>query len=473
MLLSIIIIGTKYNIKITKDMELLYCNDNNISNIIEKATGKYICFIKETDKISNSYLKKITKKIKNDDFDLCFINYKIMYNNDNIKNCINPNNLKYKCYKGEYLWSFIYNRELLIRASNIIEDDFDKEIDKLFTNCTSIGDIIYYHYPHNKRIVNNYFLTDVKNELYYKNIIYIGAYINGKFNGYITWLLNVGKCFNDKDITLLYDQIPSITHNRLSPYFNMVEYKKNINFLCDRLITTYSNYYYPKNIVPLEYCYMFIHGDLSYFYTDSTPFQDDIYNKYIAVSKTARDGAVKFLPTKNVDYILNPIKIEPQEVKKHLYLVSTLRGSSKVKKQDRFEIFAKILDNKNIPYTWDVFTDKGEGSNKSGLIFRDRVLDPLPYVKDADYFVLFSDSEAFSYSVVEAVKLGVKVIVTPLKVYEELGIIDNPNTTVVPFEYFDDPVELEKIVDKIYLEKDIVNDYNFKYSFEEYKELFK
>ena len=473
MLLSIIILGTKYDIKILDNMELLYCNGDNINDILSKAKGRYVCFIKETDKIAENYLDVIVNKIKSRDFDLCFINYKIMYQNDNIKTCVNPDNLKYKCYKGEYLWSFIYNRELLLKASSIDGDDFNGEIDKLFTSITSIGDIIYYHYHDNKRIVNNYFLTDIKSELYYKNVIYIGAYIDGKFNGYITWLLNVGKCFKDKNITLLYDNMPIVTYDRMAPYFNLVQYKRENNYLCDRLITTYSNYYYPKNIIPLEYCYVFIHGDLSYFYTDNSPFKDDIYNKYIAVSKTARDGAVKFLPTKNVDYILNPIKIEPKEIKKHLYLVSTLRGSSKVKKQDRFEVFAKVLDKKGIPYTWDVFTDKDEGSNNRGLIYRDRVLDPLPYVKDADYFVLFSDSEAFSYSVVEAVKLGVKIIVTPLKVYEELGIMDNPNTTVVPFEYFDDPSKLEEIVDKIYLDKEGVYDYNFKYSFDEYDEIFK
>ncbi len=473
MLLSIIILGTKYDIKILDDMEVLYCNGDNITKVISKAKGKYITFIKETDKIADNYLEVISNKIKSNDFDLCFINYKIMYQNDNIKTCTNPHNLEYKCYKGEYLWSFIYKRELLIVASNIEEDDFDKGIDELFKNNTSIGDIIYYHYPHNKRIVNNYYLTDIKTELYYKNVIYIGAFIDGKFNGYITWLIHLGKCFKDKDITLLYDRMPIVTFERMEPYFNMVKYERDNNYLCDRLITTYSNYYYPKNIIPLEYCYVFIHGDLSYFYTDSTPFQDDIYNKYIAVSKTARDGAVKFLPTDNVDYILNPIKIEPKEVKKHLYLVSTLRGSSNVKKQDRLEMFAKVLDQKNIPYTWDVFTDKDEGNNKYGLVFRNRVLDPLPYVKDADYFVLFSDSEAFSYSVVEAVKLGVKLIVTPLKIYEELGIINNPNTTVVPFEYFDDSDKLEEIADKIYQEKDKVNDYNFKYSFDDYNDLFK
>ena len=470
MLLSIIIIGTKYNIKIQENIELLYCNGKNVNSVISKAKGKYVCFIKETDKISDNYLDVVTSKIKSNDFDLCFINYKIMYQNDNIKTCTNSYNLIYKCYYGEYIWSFIYNRELLIKASTSFED---KEIDEIFKNNTSIGDIIYYHYPNNDRVINNYFLTDIKDELYYKNIIYIGLYINGKFNGYITWLLHLGKCFKNKDITLLYDEIPDITYERMVPYFNMVKYRKYNNYLCDRLITTYSNYYYPKNIIPLEYSYVFIHGDLSYFYTDNSPFKDDIYNKYIAVSKTARDGAIKYLPTDDVDYILNPIKIEPQEVKKHLYLVSTLRGSSNVKKQERFEMFAQILDKKNIPYTWDVFTDKGEGHNTYGLVFRNRVLDPLPYVKAADYFVLFSDSEAFSYSVVEAVKLGVKVIVTPLKVYEELGITNNPNTTIVPFEYFDDPLKLEEIADKIYQEKDVVYDYNFNYSFEKYNELFK
>ncbi len=473
MLLSIIILGKKYDLKPRNDVEIIFFQGDDLNSVIKSCKGNYISFIKETDQISDNYIDYIVNKIILKPFDLCFVNYKILYDNDNIKDCTKAKKLMFKPYLGDYIWAYVFNKEKLSELLKATKEVFNETVDKLFVNNTSTGDILYYHNPDGKKTLN-YFLTDVKRVSYYKNIIYIGGFISGKFNGYVTWLINLGKCFPNKKITLLYDSLKEVTYERMAKYFEVVKYDLSINYKCDRLITTYSNYYYPKNIIPLENASVFIHGDLSYFYRNSvSPYQDDIYNNYYAVSKTAAEGAVGHLPTDKIEYILNPIKIDKDEIKDHIYLVSTLRGSSKVKKQERFEIFAKALDRLDIPYTWDVFTDTKEGTSINGLTFRHRVVDPLPYVKAADYFVLFSDSESFSYSVVEAVELGVKVIVTPLKIYDELGITNNKNVTIIPFEDFDKPEELDKYANKIFLEKNNKYPYKVKYDFSDYDKVFK
>ena len=117
---------------------------------------------------------------------------------------------------------------------------------------------------------------------------------------------------------------------------------------------------------------------------------------------------------------------------------------------------ARLLDELDIPYTWNLFTDVNENTNKGGLIIRNRVPNPLPYIEDADYFVLLSESEAMPYSVLEALSLNTKVIVTPLEAFFELGVKDGVNGIVIPHEYFDDGNEekLKKVLLKAYKEKD-------------------
>ncbi|MCQ2750026.1 MAG: glycosyltransferase [Clostridia bacterium] len=56
------------------------------------------------------------------------------------------------------------------------------------------------------------------------------------------------------------------------------------------------------------------------------------------------------------------------------------------------------------------------------------------YIKDCDYLVQLSDSESFCYSVVESLELGVPVIVTPIPVYDELGIEEDKHRITLDFD---------------------------------------
>ena len=151
----------------------------------------------------------------------------------------------------------------------------------------------------------------------------------------------------------------------------------------------------------------------------------------------------------------------------HLKLVSAQRSSDE-KKASRIEAIAGILDEENIPYTWNVFTDKNEGTNKGGLIFRERTINPYPYIKDSDYFVLLSDSEACPYVIIEALELKTKVVVTPLEAHKELGVNDE-NSITIPFDYFNEEnkEKLREIVLKMYQEKD--RSFNYNYSSDMYR----
>jgi len=475
--LTIIVIGKNSDIRKDKNVEFIYTKGINIKRLLKIARGKYITFIQEEDRISKDYLKLVLEKTK-EDFDSCFINYIIEYNyKKDVQLSVNQDELRdIKPYYNEYLWSFIFKKSKLFQVMDINDEEkFNEKVDEIFNNRTAIGSLIYYHNPKGKKEVKDFPYTDNKKNDYHKNIIYVGTGCAGIFNGYVSWVTNLGRCFGKKyDVTVLYDQIDSKVLKSFSKYFKCVKRRVDTNYYCDSLLVTYSTYYYPKNIITLDDSYMFIHGNMSD-YPHSRVFHDNIYTHYVAVSKTAAKKAEGYFPTKNIEYVINPFILERGLIKPHLKLTSAFKYSE-IKRPDRVEKMARILDELEIPYTWNVFTDERENTNCSGLIFRNRVLNPLPYVKDSDYFVLLSDSEAMPYCVLEALAVNTKVIVTNLGAYKELGLKNNKNAVIIPFEYFDDnnEVKLKRVIKKLYKEKDKKIKYRFnRKEWDKYNEIFK
>ena len=475
--LTLIVIGKNTDIRKDKNVEIIYTKGNNIKRLLKIARGKYIAFIQEEDRLSKDYLKLVLEKTKQD-FDCCFINYIIEYKyKRDVKLSVNSNELKnIKPYYGEYLWSFIFNKNKLFDLLYIKnEEEFNKKVDEIFVNRTAIGSLIYYHNPKGVKEVNDFPYIDNKKNEYHKNIIYVSDGCSGLFNGYVSWVNNIGRCFGKNyDITILYDRINSQVLKSFSKYFKCVERKNYVNYYCDSLSVTYYSYYYPKNIVTLDESYMFIHGNMSD-YPNAMVYHDDLYTHYVAVSKVAAKKAEGYFPTKNIEYVLNPFKLERDLVKPHLKLCSAFRYSE-IKRPDRVEKMANILDELKIPYTWNVFTDQKENTNSSGLIYRKRVSNPIPYIKDSDYFVLLSDSEAMPYCILESLAVNTKVIVTNLEAYKELGIKNHKNGIIIPTDYFEDKniSKLKRVIRNIYKEKDKKIKYRFnKKSWDKYNEIFK
>ncbi len=472
--LTVFILGNKYNIIDTKDVDITYINNfNNIRDYVKSAKSKYITFIREEDMVTDRYLKCIISLLDNN-YDYIYVQNKIAYEYVNQPKILT--NSKYlkdnKPYYGSYIWNYVLRKNKFVKIMD--EKDhlkFNELVDKYFKEGYAIGEVTYYHFPVNKK-VKHFPYTDVREINYYKNIIFIADYCNGTFNGYISWLLHIGRTFNDKyDLTILYYDIPAKTLNRFSEFFRCIKYDNSINYVCDRLITTYSTYFYPINIYHLEHNYLFIHGVMND-YNNAIVYKDDIYDYYLGVSKTSKNGAEGYFPTNDIKVLYNPFKLDKDLVLPTLKIVSAQR-SSKIKRMDRIEKLASILDKLEIPYTWNVFSDYKENTNRNGLIFRQRVTNPLPYVKDADYFVLLSDSEALSYSTIEALSVGTKVVVSDLDAFSEIGVNDE-NGIIIKRELFDDDEELIKIVQKMYKEKDKKFKYSYNPSlYEGYKDVFK
>lgn len=474
---TIIVLGNeKINYKdIPDNIEILGTIDNDIAKLVKNVKTKYVTFIKNGDVVSENYFQKISEKV-NEEFDYCYLNYNLDVVNDNVKVLTNEKELLInKPYYGSYIWNFIYRTDRLLRVIEFNElDKFNEKVDLELSKGTAIGEVLYIHNVDSESFLEDCCYTDVRKSLRLKNVIYVGGGCNGIFNGYISWINNIGRCFSDKyEITILYDEIPDVTLKIFSKYFKCVKYNHEIDYLCDRLLLTYSTYYYHKNIFTLDENYMFIHGNMSD-YPNARKFYDDIYTKYIGVSKISAKKAEGYFPTDDIEAILNPFRLDDTLVKPHLKLVSTQRHSA-VKRPERIEIIANILNELDIPFTWNVFTDKNENTCNGGVVYRKRTPNPLPYVKDSDYFVLLSDSEALSYSVVEALCLNTKVILTPLEAFDELGIVDGQHGVIIPFEYFE-PENKEKLVEvvkRIYADKDKKMDYTLDESlFDGFNDLF-
>ena len=454
-----------------KDVAIVKTNNQNIRNIIRFSNSKYFLYIKNYENTAPNFIDKVVEKCEKE-FDACAINYSIeideIIRNDSE---YEEYDLKRKPYAGSYFWSYIFKVEKILKLLESFEKSSEK-VDELFKDIECISDVLYNHVP-SEPVFNNFIYVDEKKVEHYKNVFYVGDYCNGRFNGYITWLNNIGRCFGDKyEMVVLTDKILDTTRKRFEQYFKVVTRNEDTNYLCDRLLVTYSTYYYPKNIICTDQNYLFIHGNMSD-YPNTRKYYKDIYTKYIAVSKIAMEKASGYFPTEEIDYINNPIKITDDLVKPHLKLVSAQR-EAEVKKTDRIKKIAKILDKEKIPYTWNLFTDSATPDKIfGGLVYRKPIDNPIPYINDADYFVQLSDSEAYSYSVLEAIYLNTKVVVTPLECYDEMKI-DKDSSIIIPFEYFDDENEdkLRECVLRMYenIDKQYVNGLDDS-QFERYNEL--
>ena len=486
MILTAVIIGNSNDsiIKLAKkykEVELLILENNNYKEIVNTCNGKYIVFINYDDEISNDYFDKVLDKINSNTFDICFINYKIdLKFNKRIKFETDYDGLKNKkISSSSYIFNYVYNKEKLLELfSRTSSTNFNKECEEIFKEKDAITDFIYFHKNNGNRVINSFPFKNRKINNYYKNIIYINNHIRGNFNGIISWINNIGKCYGKKkDITILYTDAKENTVSKLQDYgFTTVKFDNKYNYICDNLIVTSNDYYLPCNIYGLNKKIVIVHAALGDYGKRYSKYNDDHFNEYYAVSKYACDKSKDFFNTNKMSYILNPYKLDKSNLKRPLNLVSAQRTSDFVKRNDRIKKMAKFLDVLDIPYTWNVFGDLNEGTNLSGLIYRNRLSNVIDYELGADYFVILSDSEACPYSVIEALSVNTKIIATPIPSIKELGVEDGKNGFFIPFEYFDLGNE-DKLCEKlkeIYDNKDLEFKYNYDESnYSKYEDLFK
>ncbi len=245
------------------------------------------------------------------------------------------------------------------------------------------------------------------------------------------------------DITILYKEIDDTQKKRLSKYARVIENK--VKIVCDTLIVNRITDDPPKNVEYKRLVQM-VH---------SCKWKDDLEipqdNDYlVAVSNAVARSYSDFKPDHEVIGNLT----YPVESDKALILISATRTGTNEKGQKRMITLSKMLKDRGIPFVWFCFSDNGiQGAEN--ICFMKPTLDISPYLQIASYLVQLSDHEGFCYSLVEALELGIPVLVTPLEVLPEIGFEDGKNGYMIPFD-------MDFDVDIIY-KKQLKGTFTYKY----------
>ena len=142
---------------------------------------------------------------------------------------------------------------------------------------------------------------------------------------------------------------------------------------------------------------------------------------------------------KDIITMYNPYT--PKKPKKVLNLISATRLSAE-KGFERMKILCKALDDAGVPFLWTVFTDQPKVSPHPKMaILEADVEGILDYIANADYLVQLSDTEGYSYSIVEALSVGTPVIATDFAVAREQGIEDGKTGWILPMDMSRIPIK--------------------------------
>lgn len=104
-------------------------------------------------------------------------------------------------------------------------------------------------------------------------------------------------------------------------------------------------------------------------------------------------------------------------------------------------MLADALEKADIPYLWTIYTDKPQDTGHPSMVCLPTRLDILDFVAKADYLVQLSDSEGYSYSIVEALSVGTPVICTEFGVAKEQGVENGKTGFILPFDMSEIPVD--------------------------------
>lgn len=231
----------------------------------------------------------------------------------------------------------------------------------------------------------------------------------------------------DYDIVLITSNIPIQQRIQYEKYGQVIDYNPNVKYSCDTLImlrildTIPANIHYNQSV---QMCHACRTSPVWHIPQNS----DCIVN----VSQASKDS---FLPESQDGLVIhNPIV---KSERKALILVSATRIPAPDKGKEyeqRMRTLAQMLNDANIPFIWFNFSEGNIPNPPQGMVNMGLRMDIQPYIARADYLVQLSDSEAWSYSILEALTNSTPVIVCPFPSAIEMGVVNGQNGYIVPFD---------------------------------------
>lgn len=257
-----------------------------------------------------------------------------------------------------------------------------------------------------------------------KNVIYQSDFnIIGGTEQFVYYL--VKKYAKKYDLTVLYKTGHSNQIRRIREYCDCIQYTGQ-RIECEKLFTGWDISVIDR--IKADEYYEMIHAD--YKRQGITPRTHPRIKEYIAVSQAAADSWEELTGIK-CKVIYNPLALDkPNKV---IHLVSATRLTAE-KGKWRMDILADKMTEAGIPFQWTVFTNSKEEFKNPNVIKMPPRLDITDFIADADYLVQLSDSEAYCYSVNEALTLGTAVIVTDLPTFREEGVEEGKTGYLLPLD---------------------------------------
>ena len=264
-----------------------------------------------------------------------------------------------------------------------------------------------------------------------KNLFYF-SYINS-IGGIETFFYTLSRKYKDHDITIVYKYADPAQLVRLRENVRCIKFEGQ-HFTCETAFFNYDcgiiDYIDAK-----RYC-LIIHADYEALHITNLPIHEKI-NQYYGVSQHVCD-IWKKLTGLDCKLAYNPFIVE--KPKKVLNLISATRLTAEKGKR-RMEQLGNALDKAGIPYIWTVYTNDKNAIKNDNMIFRKPNLDIVKYIANADYLVQLSDTEAYSYTILEALSVGTPIIITDVPVATEMGIKNRENGFILPFDMQDIPIQ--------------------------------
>ena len=269
-----------------------------------------------------------------------------------------------------------------------------------------------------------------------KNVIYFPSF--NCVGGVETFCYEMGlKYGKDYDITVLYRNGDADMMNHIAEVARVIQYRTGDKIICDVFIFGYGwEQDLFDNLEAKEIIQTF-HAD--YVCRHLHPCENGRITRRFGVADNTTKGIREhYAWAKDIVTMYNPYTVK--KPKKVLKLISPTRLTAE-KGFNRMVAFANALDKAGIPFHWTIYTDKPRDfPNKSVAVMPHR-LDVLDFIADADYLVQLSDTEGYSYSIVEALSVGTPVICTAFPVAEEQGIVNGVTGFILPMDMSNIPVE--------------------------------
>lgn len=257
--------------------------------------------------------------------------------------------------------------------------------------------------------------------------------------GIETFIYQFGQMMKDHEVSLLIQELPKEQEEKLSKVVRVIKYREDKTYRCKTLIMERitegdnipPNIFYNKAVQHVHACR-----------TSPAWHIPQGLDDIVTVSKVSKESFGR--EGDKAIVIHNPITI-PKE--RALTLISATRvpAPDKGGNEERMIRLAEMMNEAQIPFIWLNFSENqliGAPKNLYNVGMRD---DIMPYIKNADYLVQLSKSEAWSYSVLEALVLNKPVIVTEFPSAYEMGIEDGVNGYILPFDMNFDVHRLLKI----------------------------